>query len=113
MKVVVLASGGLDSSLLCLLLKNRGFDVQPLFINYGQLASAREWSACESIVDYLGVDRPVYVDLRDFGKKIKSGLTASEVDVMAPYLPNRNLLFLTVASGYAVREGSSVLLSGY
>jgi len=112
MKVVVLASGGLDSSLLCLLLQNRGYDIKSIFINYGQLAFAREWEACQNAARYLSIDSPLYVDLSDFGAQIKSGLTTTEIDVANPYLPNRNLLFLVVASSYAVSANISNVAIG-
>ncbi len=102
MKVVVLSSGGLDSSLLCLLLQNRGHDIKSLFINYGQIAFEREWKACQNVAHYLSIDNPLYIDLSGFGSKIKSGLTSTDIDVTDPYLPNRNLLFLLAASSYAV-----------
>lgn len=105
MRVVALASGGLDSSLMCLLLKNRGFHIQPLFIDYGQLAGKREFEACQSLMDYLSIGGLEYMDISHFGKKIKSGLTTAEMDITKPYLPNRNLLFLIAASSYAVVEG--------
>ena len=112
MKIVVLASGGLDSSLLCLSLQNRGHDIKPLFINYGQLAFEREWEACQSVAYYLSIDKPLCIDLSGFGMKIKSGLTSTDIDVADPYLPNRNLLFLLVASSYAVSANISHVAIG-
>lgn len=112
MKVVALTSGGLDSSLMCLMLKNRGFYIRPLFINYGQLASEREWEACQNVIEYLSIDALEYFDLAGFGEKIKSGLTTTEIDITKPYLPNRNLLFLVIASSHAVTEGISNVAIG-
>ncbi len=112
MKVVVLSSGGLDSSLLCLLLRNRGHDIKSIFINYGQIAFERELKACQSVAHYLSIDNPIYIDLSGFGTKIKSGLTSTDIDVTDPYLPNRNLLLLLVASSYAMSANISHVAIG-
>ena len=112
MRVVVLSSGGLDSSLLCLLLRNRGHDIKSLFINYGQKAFEREWETCQKVAHYLSIESPLNIDLSSFGVNIRSGLTSTDIDVTDPYLPNRNLLFLLVASSYAISTNISHLAIG-
>ena len=42
MRAVVLASGGLDSTLLARLAFEEGYEVFPLFVDYGQLAAKTE-----------------------------------------------------------------------
>jgi len=104
MKIVVLSSGGIDSSIMMLLFKEKKYEVYPLFINYGQLSSKIEWESCQRICKYLGLT-PAKIDISDFGKAIKSGITDSTLDVIdRAFLPNRNLFFLLLASSYAYQN---------
>ena len=42
MKIVALASGGIDSTLMMKMLMENNYEVNPLFINYGQLSYEKE-----------------------------------------------------------------------
>jgi len=100
-KVVVLASGGVDSSVTMFLLKKGNHEVLPLFVDYGQLAGEKEWTSCRAICDFLGLV-PTRVDISGFGRSIPSGITDDKLDIeKQAFLPTRNLLFLTVGSAYA------------
>jgi Predicted PP-loop superfamily ATPase len=48
-KIVMLCSGGIDSSVCCIYFKNEGYEVYPLFINYGQNSVESEWEAVLSV----------------------------------------------------------------
>lgn len=112
MKIVVLSSGGVDSSLLMLLLKKEGHDVYPLHINYGQIAEEREWIACQKICDFLELPKPQRFNLTDL-KKIPSALTDENLDIEKnAFLPNRNLLFLVSGSAYAFSINTFVVAIG-
>ena len=50
MKTVVLASGGLDSSVLLYLLKREHAELLPIHVNYGQLAEPQEWASAQAIL---------------------------------------------------------------
>lgn len=52
-KVVVLASGGLDSSVLLALYDNLGYEVHPLYINYGNRNTTEESSKLVGIITDL------------------------------------------------------------
>ena len=111
--VVLLASGGVDSSVLATLYADRGSEVWPLFINYGQLAAEREWTACQVVMNALPVKKPQYMDLSGFGVLIPSGMTSKQFDINRDaFLPNRNLLLLVAASGYAFRCGATEVVIG-
>ena len=49
MGIVTLVSGGLDSTLMSMLIREEGVPLFPLFIDYGQLAVSREWEACKRL----------------------------------------------------------------
>ena len=112
LKIVVLSSGGVDSSLLMLLLKKEGHDLYPSHINYGQIAEKKEWNACQKICDFLGLRKPQRFNLTDI-KKIPSALTDENLDIEKnAFLPNRNLLFLVSGSAYAFSINTYVVAIG-
>lgn len=49
MSIVNLVSGGLDSTLISVLMREEGIDIFPLFIDYGQKAARSEWVACKEL----------------------------------------------------------------
>jgi 7-cyano-7-deazaguanine synthase len=101
LKLVVLASGGVDSSVIMFLLKKDAHEVLPLFVDYGQLAGQREWASCKAVCKFLGLI-PARIDISGFGKSIPSGITDEKLDIeKQAFLPTRNLLFLTVGAAYA------------
>lgn len=112
MRMVSLASGGVDSSVMMLLLKKDGHELLPLFIDYGQLAREKEWAACQDICHYLDLE-PHRMDISGFGKIIPSGITNSEFHIeKEAFLPTRNLLFLTVGAAYGYVKSANVIAIG-
>jgi 7-cyano-7-deazaguanine synthase len=113
MSLVVLASGGLDSTLISVLAKEDGIENYPLFINYGQLCFEREWEACINVYTKLKLPKPVQMDLSGFGYLIPSGLTNKDVDVFNDaFLPGRNLLFLLAGCSYAYLKNANAVAIG-
>jgi 7-cyano-7-deazaguanine synthase len=113
MSLVVLASGGVDSTLVCAMAVEAGVDVYPCFINYGQLAAAKEWSACQAVLARLNVMPPTRVDVSGFGAAIPSGLTSSTHRLREDaFLPGRNMLLLTIGASYAATVGASGVAIG-
>lgn len=107
MKVVVLTSGGLDSTLVAKLALESGAEVFPLFVNYHQRALARELAACRRSLKALGLSEPKIADISGFGSLIRSGLTDSTMRVYEDaYTPGRNTLFLLVGAAYARTIGA-------
>jgi 7-cyano-7-deazaguanine synthase len=112
MKIVALASGGVDSSLMMFLLKKEGHGIFPLFIDYGQLAREKEWISCQNLSHFLELE-PFRMDISGFGKSIPSGITDSELDIEKnAFLPTRNLLFLTLGAAYARVKSANVIAIG-
>lgn len=113
MRVVTLLSGGLDSSLLSYLLKEEGVNQYPVFINYGQLNFHKEIEACKNICYEIDLGEPEIIDVRGVGKSIKSGLTNDKLDInLDAFLPNRNALFLLLASSYAYKKNCTHVAIG-
>jgi 7-cyano-7-deazaguanine synthase len=111
MKIVVLASGGIDSALMMYLFKKEGHEVLPLHINYNQLAENHEWESCKALCDFFSLE-PFKMDITGFGK-LPSGLTNSDLDVYKDaFLPTRNLTFITLASAYAYSKSTNMVAIG-
>jgi 7-cyano-7-deazaguanine synthase len=104
--LINLVSGGLDSTLVGVMAKEEGLTVHPLFIDYGQRASQKEWDTCQWVHSQLGLPAPIRMDLSGFGRVIHSGLTSFEMDVKDDaFTPGRNLMFLLMGSAYAYTVG--------
>jgi 7-cyano-7-deazaguanine synthase len=96
-----------------LLLKQR-IEFLPLFVNYGQRNRAREYGALVRGCAALGSRRPLVIDVSGFGSVVRSGLTDDQLDVVADaFTPNRNLLFLLLASSVAYQRGASRIVLGF
>ncbi len=122
MKAVILASGGLDSTVTAAVAKREGHDVSFLTISYGQrhrieVHRAREVATALGIVNHVVMD----VDLRAIGG---SALTTNESvpkdrseadrqrDIPSTYVPARNTIFLSLALAYAETIGASLVYLG-
>lgn len=122
MKAVCLLSGGMDSSTLAYVARDRGYELLALHLNYGQRTEARELSAARAVAEQLGVLEflPVSIEyLRLFGT---SSLTDPSIpvgtyDPSAPELPNtyvpfRNGNLLAIATSYAESRGADAIFIG-
>src|SRR5438309_226920 len=113
MALVTLVSGGLDSTLVAILVKEEGLVQYPLFIDYGQLCKDREWAACLSAHSRYNLPEPVSMNLGGYGALISSGLTNPSKRVNEDaFLPGRNLLFLLAAGAYACEKGADAVAIG-
>ncbi|HNZ32378.1 MAG TPA: 7-cyano-7-deazaguanine synthase [Smithellaceae bacterium] len=113
MSIVNLVSGGLDSTLISVMLKEEGIQTYPLFVNYGQICAQREWNACLAVHQSLKLPPPKCIDISGYGKLIISGLTNKEKDVKSDaFTPGRNLLFLIVGAAYAFQIGANAVAIG-
>jgi 7-cyano-7-deazaguanine synthase len=112
MKIVVLSSGGLDSSVMIARFLENDHDVYPIHINYGQLAEHKEWDACQRVCDKFSLI-PKKMDIPGFGE-LPSGITNSEFDVYDDaFLPTRNLTLLVLAAAYAYTKDADVVAVGF
>ena len=113
MSIVSLVSGGLDSTLMEMLINEEEIKQYPLFIDYGQLCKDAEWAACLSIYAKYNFPIPNIMDLKGFGKLISSGLTDLKARLNEDaFLPGRNLLFLLAGCAYAFQTKSNAVAIG-
>ncbi len=119
---VCLLSGGLDSATAAAIARSRGFDVYALSLDYGQ-RHARELEAAVRVAEALGAKRHVTVrcDLRAWGGSaltadipVPEGRSLAEMENAIPvtYVPARNLIFLSIALGWAEVIGARRIFIG-
>ena len=121
-RAVVLASGGLDSTVTAAIAQSEGYELFFLTIAYGQ-RHAVEVERARQVAAAMGVSRHVVLslDLRAIGG---SALT-SEIDIPkdrdiqarshgipVTYVPGRNLIFLSLAAAHAEVVGASQIYFG-
>ncbi len=119
---VVLLSGGLDSTTVLAIAKERGFDCHALSFRYGQRHEV-ELAAAHKIATDGGCASHAVVDL-DLGALAPSALTgqsevpkrASEKEIGAAipstYVPARNIIFLSFAAARAEGVGARDIFIG-
>lgn len=113
MKVVTLVSGGLDSTVMSMLIREEGISQCPVFVNYGQINIDRELSACLGNFEKLQLPKPKIIEVPGYGRAFRSGLTDPRRDIVADaFLPGRNMLFLLCGAATAYEEGADALALG-
>lgn len=109
--VVVIYSGGMDSFTLLHKARAEGLKVHAISFNYGQ-RHVRELDSARDVCQQLGVPHKV-VDIRAMSDVMAgSALTSDDVAVpegnyqeesmKSTLVPNRNMILLALATGYAV-----------
>jgi 7-cyano-7-deazaguanine synthase len=121
-RAVILASGGLDSTVTAAVARRDGYALHFLTIAYQQ-RHAVEVERSRQVATALGAHQHVVidVDLRTIGGSALTGdlsvpkqRTESERNQEVPvtYVPGRNLIFLSLAAAYAETLGASILYFG-
>lgn len=112
--IVLIYSGGLDSTVLMYKLHNEGFTVLPLSFNYGQ-RHQKELGSAVAITQRLGLRHEI-ANLQGITHLLK-GSSQTDPSVPVPHghytaetmkltvVPNRNMIMLSVAAALAVAEG--------
>lgn len=119
---VILLSGGLDSTTVLAIAKDRGFDPCALSFRYGQ-RHAIELDAARRVAEAQGVARHVIadIDLRVFGgSSLTSEMAVPKHDsaddlreeIPSTYVPARNTIFLSFALAYAETVGAQDIFIG-
>lgn len=109
-KVVVIYSGGMDSFTLLHRARAAGHEVHALSFNYGQ-RHVRELECAETVCKALGIPHKV-VDMSPMASLMTGSALTDAIDVpeghyeedsmKATVVPNRNMILLSLATGYAV-----------
>lgn len=113
-RVVLMYSGGVDSTVAGLMLQEQGKDVYPLFIDYGQSSVIAERQLVENVPVQLGF-QPTQVVETDLLKKLtKSKLLGEESkDDSDAWVPGRNTLFMVIAGIFAEQIDGDGIAIGY
>ena len=119
-KAVVLLSGGLDSATCLAIAKSEGFECYALSFAYGQRNSC-ELKAAGNVAASIGVKDHVIIDidLRKWGGsaltddiKVPDKEDLEDESIPVTYVPARNLIFLSLATGYAEAIGAEDIFIG-
>jgi 7-cyano-7-deazaguanine synthase len=121
MKTIVIASGGLDSSVLLYMLRNNGHELTALSFDYGQ-RHHRELAAAADIADGLGIAHQ-QVDLTSITPLIATSSQTNpaiavpdghyaEESMKATVVPNRNMMMLSVGIARAIAGGYQTVAYG-
>jgi 7-cyano-7-deazaguanine synthase len=120
---IVLLSGGLDSTTVLAIAKDRGFTPYALSFRYGQrhsieLEAARRVAEAQQVARHVIAD----IDLRVFGgsaltadievPKHETLADAGDAGVPITYVPARNTIFLSFALAFAETVGASDIFTG-
>ncbi|MCE0760456.1 7-cyano-7-deazaguanine synthase QueC [Marinobacter sp. G11] len=118
--VVVIYSGGMDSFTLLHLARSRGLKVHALSFNYGQ-RHVRELEAARAVCQAEGILHKV-IDIRAMSEVMAGSSLTSDAEVpeghyeedsmKSTVVPNRNMILLSLATGYAVTVGAGAVWYG-
>ena len=116
-KVVIVLSGGADSSTLAYWAKSKGYEIYPISFNYGQIAS-KETKNAKVIAGKLGVKIKV-INVSSLKQIFKGSTVLVDRSMIMPaqfeskvIVPFRNAIFLSIAVAYAISIGSIKLMYG-
>ena len=117
MKAVVLMSGGLDSCVCAGIAKKMGYDLNILFVRYGQKTEKKEEQSVKKFAEYFEADLKL-LDLRFLGEIGGSALTdeievrKDDTGIPSTYVPFRNSIFLSLATAWAEVLGAKAIFYG-
>jgi len=116
-KAVAVVSGGMDSTVLVYQLRDEGYDVTMLSVDYGQKHRV-ELDHARRTASKFGLEHHI-ADLRGITQLIsKSSLTSdqdvpdghyAEDNMKQTVVPNRNSIMMNVAIGFAITIGAEVV----
>lgn len=119
-EALVLLSGGLDSSTVLALAKERGYEIAALTFDYGQ-KHIRELNSARKIAKHFKAKEHIIVPL-NIGSLLKSSLTRNSMsipqnrtkeeissEVPSTYVPARNMVFLSIAASIAESRGAKAI----
>ncbi|WP_161993088.1 7-cyano-7-deazaguanine synthase [Sediminibacillus terrae] len=116
---LLLASGGLDSTVLAYKLLAEGKKIMPVFLRYGQHFADTEFNTLLDVLPPKLLSHIKVINIEDIFKGSKSrmikepNLWLDEVSADDLYLPYRNLLFLSIASSVAQTMGIGEVYSAF
>lgn len=122
MKAVCLLSGGMDSSTLAYVAKDRGYEILALHLNYGQRTERKELACAKKIAGLLDAKDFLELDVGYFTRFGASSLTDTSIAVEEfdparahvpnTYVPFRNANLLSIATSFAEARGADAIFIG-
>lgn len=118
-KAVVLFSGGLDSTTVLVYALKQGYDVYPLTFSYGQ-RHVIEIKQSERTLEKYGLMKRQTIFSIDLTPFVNCSLINKNLEVPefaenripSTYVPSRNIIFLSIASGMAETLGAEKIFIG-
>jgi len=120
-KALVVCSGGLDSTTVAKKMQNDGYDVTLLHFQYSCNAEGREVQAIKDIakdmkVPYMFVKTDIFKDVIQHSPILDPNSEIAEgdkgVEFAHEWVPARNLIMLSIATGIAEAKGFDVIALG-
>lgn len=105
--IIVMMSGGLDSTVLFYQLLKTHTNITPVFINYGQHTAVKEYNTIKEILPEQYVSKVKYIDIKSVYSDSTSvlikerNLWFDNVTEKDMYVPYRNLVIFSVTVAYA------------
>ncbi len=119
-KAVIILSGGLDSTTLLYDLYAQAKDVHAITFNYGQRHD-KEIEMARKTCEKVGVEHTI-VNLSNLGDILGNNALTGEIEMPEGHykdesmkltvVPNRNMIMLSIAIGYAINIGSNHVYYG-
>jgi len=119
-EAVVLLSGGLDSSTVLAIARERGYAVTALTFDYGQ-KHKRELNSARRIAKHFRIKEHIVIPL-DLGRLLSSSLTSKSMEIPqgttrkgvsssipSTYVPSRNIIFLSIGASIAESRGAAAV----
>lgn len=120
-KAVCIMSGGMDSTLVAYMMKQKGYEVIGVHFNYEQRTEQKELQCFQNIIKELEIEKKYVLDIGFFKTLGASALTDKKLDVPVDgledgvpitYVPFRNGIFLSMAAAIAEKEAADVIAIG-
>jgi 7-cyano-7-deazaguanine synthase len=117
--VLLLCSGGLDSTTVAYWLCEHEIEVVPIFLDYGQHCVEKEWTTVQKVLPRNRVSSPVRVDISAIFSGSRSrlirepNLWVEHVEDKDLYIPYRTLLFFSVGASYAQTHSLTEVYAGF
>lgn len=117
-KVMLMASGGLDSTTVAYQLAEKGLSVHPLFFDYGQHCVETEWQRVNEVLP-KNIQKPERNFLADLFRGsssrliIEADLWREHIEDDDLYIPYRTFLFYASAAARAQTLGIETVYTGF
>jgi 7-cyano-7-deazaguanine synthase len=117
--VLLLCSGGLDSTTVAYWLVEQGVEIAPIFFDYGQHCVEKEWNTLRRVLPATHLRPPERIDISGIFRGSPSRLIAEpdlwteHVEDADLYVPYRTMLLLTAGAACAQTRGLETVYAGF